>query len=195
MLLREIAQGRYQQLLDSLVLLIAPIYNAHDNERILHTNGGAQHGPIGGIGQRPNAQRYDLNRDHMKLDSPEARSLVQLLTRYDPHVAVDLHTTNGTRDAYYLTYSPPLHPNTHPLIISLLREQWLPHMTSEIRRKYDWDYYYYGNLQGQGDARGWYTFDHRPRFNNHYVGLRNRIAILSEAYSYATFPDRKSVVK
>ena len=43
-----------------------------------------------------------------------------------------------------------------------------------------------------GSARepGWYTFDHRPRFNNNYVGLRNRIAILSEAYSYASFEDR-----
>jgi hypothetical protein len=36
----------------------------------------------------------------------------------------------------------------------------------------------------------WRTFDHRPRFNNNYVGLRNRFAILSEAYSYATFEDR-----
>src|SRR5690606_2790846 len=57
-LLREIAQGRHQQLLDSLVLLIAPIYNADGNERILLTNRGAQHGPIGGMGQRPNAQGY-----------------------------------------------------------------------------------------------------------------------------------------
>ena len=38
MLLREIAQGRHQQLLDSLVLLIAPIYNADGNERVLLTN-------------------------------------------------------------------------------------------------------------------------------------------------------------
>lgn len=37
---------------------------------------------------------------------------------------------------------------------------------------------------------GWYTFDHRPRFNNNYIGLRNRIAILSEAYAYATFEAR-----
>jgi murein tripeptide amidase MpaA len=190
MLLREFAQGRHGHLLDSLVLLVAPIYNADGNERVLLTNRPAQHGPVGGMGQRPNAQGYDLNRDHIKLDSPEARSLVQMLTRYDPHVGVDLHTTNGTRHAYYLTYSPPLHPNTHPAITSLLRGQWLPHMTGNIRQKYDWDYYYYGNLQGQGDARGWYTFDHRPRFNNNYVGLRNRIAILSEAYSYATFQDR-----
>jgi hypothetical protein len=29
-----------------------------------------------------------------------------------------------------------------------------------------------------------------PRFHNNYVGLRNRFALLSEAYSYATFEDR-----
>jgi hypothetical protein len=190
MLLREFAQGEHGQLLDSLVVLVAPIYNADGNERIRLTNRPRQHGPVGGMGQRPNAQEYDLNRDHMKLDSPEARSLVQMMSAYDPHVGVDLHTTNGTRHAYYLTYSPPLHPNTPAAIDALLREDWLPAVTSAISRKYDWDYYYYGNLQGQGDARGWYTFDHRPRFNNNYIGLRNRIAILSEAYAYATFEDR-----
>jgi hypothetical protein len=190
LLLREIAQGRHHQLLDSLVLLVAPIYNADGNERVLLTNRPSQHGPVGGMGQRPNAQGFDLNRDHMKLDAPEARSLVQLITRYNPHVGVDLHTTNGTRHAYHLTYSPPLHPNTHPSITTLLRGDWLPAMTRNIREQHGWDYYYYGNLQGQGEARGWYTFDHRPRFNNNYLGLRNRIAILSEAYAYATFEDR-----
>jgi hypothetical protein len=105
---------------------------------------------------------------------------------------VDLHTTNGTRHAYHLTYSPPLHPSTHPAIISLLRADWLPALTRSIREKHGWDYYYYGNLQGEGEARGWYTFDHRPRFNNNYIGLRNRIAILSEAYAYATFEERIS---
>ena len=62
-------------------------------------NRGRQHGPLGGQGQRPNAQGLDLNRDHMKLDSPEARAVVRLLTDYDPHVSMDLHTTNGTRHA------------------------------------------------------------------------------------------------
>jgi hypothetical protein len=38
--------------------------------------------------------------------------------------------------------------------------------------------------------RGWYTFSHQPRFLINYVGLRNRIGILSEAYSYATFEER-----
>lgn len=188
MLLRDYARGAYPAWTDDLVLLVAPIYNADGNERVDLRNRPRQHGPLGGMGQRPNAQGLDLNRDHMKLDSPEARSLVAMLTAYDPHVGVDLHTTNGTRHAYRLTYSPPLHPNTPDEIDDLLRDDWLPTVTNRIKQKYDWDYYYYGNSSSR--RLGWYTFDHRPRFNNNYLGLRNRIAILSEAYAYDTFEDR-----
>ncbi len=191
MLLREIAAGEHDAWFDDVVLLIVPIYNADGNERVTLGNRPGQNGPYGGMGQRPNAQGLDLNRDHMKLDSPEARSLLSMMRAYDPHVAVDLHTTNGTRHAYHLTYSPPLNPNTHPAIDDLLREQWLPAMTARIRAQYGWEYYYYGNTPFRRDAEpGWYTFDHRPRFNNNYIGLRNRIAILSEAYAYASFEER-----
>jgi hypothetical protein len=126
----------------------------------------------------------------MKLESPEARSLVGLLGSYDPHLVVDLHTTNGTRHAYHLTYSPPLHPDTDPAIVTLLREELLPDATAALRSD-GWLSYYYGNAYSPGGGeRGWYTFDYRPRFNNNYVGLRNRFAILSEGYSYAAFEDR-----
>lgn len=187
-LLREYARGEYPPWTDDLVLLVAPIYNADGNERVDLRNRPRQHGPLGGMGQRPNAQGLDLNRDHMKLDSPEARSLVAMMTAYDPHVGVDLHTTNGTRHAYHLTYSPPLHPNTPESINAFLRDEWLPTVTDRIKEKHGWDYYYYGNASPR--RPGWYTFDHRPRFNNNYIGLRNRMAILSEAYAYDTFEDR-----
>jgi hypothetical protein len=191
-LLRAIAQGRHAAWLNSMILLVAPIYNADGNERVNLSNRPAQHGPFGGTGQRANAQGYDLNRDHIKLDSPEARSFVRLLNRYDPHVTLDLHTTNGTRHAYHLTYAPPLHPNTSAGVVDLLRSRLLPAVTREIKRQDGWDIYYYGNLPGRnsGMERGWYTSDHYARFNNNYVGLRNRLAILSEAYSYLTFRDR-----
>jgi len=192
MLLRALAAGQHAAWADSLVLLVAPIYNADGNERVNLNNRRGQNGPIGGMGQRPNAQDYDLNRDHMKLDSPEARSLVRLFSEYDPHVILDLHTTNGTRHAYHLTYSPPLHPNTPAAIDAFLRQEWLPAVTERIEATYGWAYYYYGNVPGpnaQGE-RAWYTFDHRPRFNNNYAGLRNRFGILSEAYAYATFEER-----
>lgn len=200
MLLRELSRGEHADWLQSMVLLFAPIYNADGNDRVRMSERNAQNGPIGGVGTRPNAQDLDLNRDHMKLESPEARSLMSMLNAYDPHLAIDLHTTNGSYHAYHLTYSLPLHPNTAPKIVETLRGEWLPAITKTIKAKDGWDYYYYGNLQpepgGAGGAqRAWVTFDHRPRFNNNYLGLRNRIAILSEAYSYLPFDERIAVTR
>jgi zinc carboxypeptidase len=193
MLLRALARGEHAAWFDSLVLLIAPIYNADGNERVKLTNRPLQNGPVGGMGQRANAQGLDLNRDHMKLESPEARSLVALFSSYDPQVVIDLHTTDGSFHGYHLTYAPPLHPNTDSAIVRLLRDDWLPAVTRAIKRRDGWDFYYYGDFPGPrepGIERGWYSFDARPRFNNNYVGLRNRFAILSEAYSYAAFDER-----
>jgi hypothetical protein len=57
--------------------------------------------------------------------------------------------------------------------------------------------YYYGNF-GRGNAttgerRRWIAFDHRPRAGQNYVGFRNRLTILSEAYSYLSFKRRIEV--
>ncbi|MDT8341999.1 MAG: M14 family metallopeptidase [Longimicrobiales bacterium] len=194
-LVRDLLSEPEPRWLDRLVLLVAPIYNADGNERVALTNRPRQNGPIGGMGQRPNAQGLDLNRDHMKLDSPEARSLAAMLTAYDPQVSVDLHTTNGTRHAYHLTYSPPLHPGTAEEIVALLRGEALPAITERIRERDGWHFYYYGNAFARDGEQGWYTFDHRPRFNSNYLGLRNRVAILSEAYAYATFRDRVAATR
>ena len=112
-LLRELAAGEHDHWADSVVLLIAPLYNPDGNERVSPTNRRGQHGPVEGMGQRPNAMGLDLNRDQMKLDAPESRALVRLYTEYDPHLSVDLHTTNGSHHGYHLTYAPPLSPQ-HP---------------------------------------------------------------------------------
>jgi hypothetical protein len=190
-LLRRLAAGEYAAWTDSLVLLVAPIYNADGNERIRLDNRPRQHGPVGGMGQRANAQGLDLNRDHTKLDAPETRSLVRLLEAYDPHVLVDLHTTNGTRHAYHLTYAPPLHPNTPASLVQLLRERWLPEVTERVRAKHGWEFHFFGDAETlPGGGRAWATFDHRPRFGNNYAGLRNRLGILGESYAYATFEER-----
>jgi len=98
---RRILFGDLKPLLDKLIILIAPIYNADGNEKINLNNRTAQNGPIGGVGVRENSKGYDLNRDYMKLDSPEAQSLVNLLNRWDPHLTVDLHTTNGSYHGYH----------------------------------------------------------------------------------------------
>ena len=76
-------------------------------------------------------------------------------------------------------------------------------------KAHNWRTYDYGNFSpedggGRENARidpanpgnvTWRTFDHRPRFGNNYAGLRNRIAILSEAYSYLDFKGRVEVTE
>lgn len=191
-LLRELAAGEHQHWADSLVLLIAPLYNPDGNERVSPTNRRGQHGPVEGMGQRANAMNLDLNRDQMKLDAPESRALVRLYSEYDPHVSVDLHTTNGSHHGYHLTYAPPLSPHTPPEIDDFLRGEWLPGITRGVKEKTGWDMYYYGGArQARGNQEaGWYTFSHQPRYVSNYIGLRNRFGILGEAYSYASFEER-----
>lgn len=208
-LARRLAQGDLRPMLKQLVILVTPIYNADGNERFNVQNRTAQNGPVAGVGTRENAKGLDLNRDHMKLDSAEARAFVGLLNRWDPHVTLDLHTTNGSYHGYHLTYSPSLNPNTDARLLALARERILPAMQQAVLKKHNFRTYYYGNFASEaggpretarvdpanpGDTV-WRTFDHRPRFNNNYVGLRNRLAILSEAYSYLDFRGRVRVTE
>jgi hypothetical protein len=134
----------------------------------------------------------DLNRDQMKLDAPESRALVGLYSAYDPHLSVDLHTTNGSHHGYHLTYAPPLPPSTPREIDDFLRQAWLPDITRSVKEATGWDMYYYGGARpARGDREaGWYTFSHQPRYVSNYIGLRNRFGILGEAYSYASFEER-----
>ncbi len=231
-ILRAIAQGEHAAWFNSAILLINPIFNADGNEKINLTNRGSQNGPIGGMGQRANAQNYDLNRDFMKLDAPETRSFEQMMSRYDPHIVVDLHTTDGQAHAYQMTYAPPLHPATAASVVDALRNGLLPAVTKAIKTKDDMDYYYYiGSIQGvrsnmpggrqgppgggQGAAAGggrgnaaggrgdmpggrgpvstepaFYTTEPTARYGINMVGLRNRMGILSETFSYMPFQDR-----
>jgi len=218
-LARRIATGDLRSLLGNIIILIAPIYNADGNEKISLNNRVAQNGPIGGVGVRENAKGYDLNRDYMKLETAEANALVGLFNRWDPHLTVDLHTTNGSYHGYHLTYAPALNPNADARLIAFERNKMLPVITRALLKTHKFRTYYYGNfatkermnremnsfeMQRSGseaqpadkpETKVWRTFDHRPRFGNNYCGLRNRLTILSEAYSYLDFKGRVAVTE
>jgi hypothetical protein len=189
-LIREIAAGKHAEWLNSMVLLIAPIYNADGNERVGPNNRGPQHGPIAGAGIRANAQGLNLNRDNMKLDTPEARSMAKLLNDYDPHVMIDLHTTNGSYHAYHLTWEIPNNPAVDANITKIARDEWMAAVTKTIQQKDGWALHSYGEVSGQQPDRVWATVEDLPRYTHNYWGLRNRFGILSETYSYLTFQER-----
>ena len=192
-LLRSIARGERNEWLKTTVLLINPIYNADGNERVNVTNRGSQAGPVGGMGQRENAQGLDLNRDGTKMETAEARSMASLLTRFQPHVAMDLHTTDGSSNSgFNMTYETSLNPNNSKGTMSLLRDVLLPEVTKAIKTRHGSDWFFYGGVSGTGAERAWRSDAElaKPRYTSTYYGVRNMLGLLTETYSYASFKTR-----
>ena len=195
-LIRDLVYRTRSNVLDSIVLIAVPIYNADGNERFADQarNRGAQNGPAL-VGQRPNAQGFDLNRDYMKAEAPETRSSLRMFNEWNPDVFVDLHTTNGSYHGYALTYAPSLNPagDIGPAFVggAYARDSILPELRRRVRTRRGYETFDYGNFASQDSVeKGWFTYDHRPRFGTNYYALRGRIAVLSEAYSHDPFPRR-----
>jgi hypothetical protein len=206
-LLRRLALGDLRPLTAHLTILVAPIYNADGNERVSLEHRTVQNGPVGGVGTRENARGLDLNRDYMKAESAETHALLSLINTWDPAVVIDLHTTNGSYHGYHLTWAPALSPNTDVRITDFTRRTLLPPIEQALAENGGWRLHRYGNFAPASAIEAevedaattttpiWRTFDYRPRFGNNYVGLRNRIAVLSEAYSYLGFERRIAVTE
>jgi murein tripeptide amidase MpaA len=196
-LVRDLASAR-NNVLDSIVLIAVPIYNADGNERFKPqaVNRTEQNGPES-VGQRPNAQMLDLNRDYVKAETPETRASLAAWEKWNPDVFVDLHTTDGSFHGYALTYAPSLNPAAREAG-AYTRDSLLPELRARMKARDGFAVFDYGNFDTQYEERditdtvksGWFTYDHRPRFGTNYFGLRQRISILSEAYSHDPFERR-----
>lgn len=192
MILRRLCQDGPRGLLAQMVLLITPIYNADGNEKFgpSRTNRSEQDGPPL-VGVRANGQGFDLNRDAIKAESPEMRGVLErVYTLWEPDVMFDLHTTNGTRHGYELTYAPPLNPNTVPDIYLYSRDRLLPEIRRRMQARYRLPLFDYGNVETQDGKVAWYSVSTEGRYHTNYVGLRNRIGLLSEATSFMPFQNR-----
>jgi hypothetical protein len=155
-----------------------------------------QNGPES-VGQRPNAQMLDLNRDYVKAEAPETRASLAAFEKWNPDVFVDLHTTDGSFHGYALTYAPSLNPAAREAG-AYTRDSLLPELRRRMKARDGFEVFDYGNFDTQYEERditdtvksGWFSYDHRPRFGTNYFGLRQRISILSEAYSHDPFERR-----
>ena len=192
MLARDILLPEKPPYLDKLILLIAPIFNADGNEQISPENRRNQPGPEQGVGVRHNGQNLDLNRDALKLESPELRGLLEnVLLRWDPLLLVDCHTTNGSYHEEVVTYAWALNPNGDSGIISFQRDRMMPEIEAILEKTYKTPAVGYGGFRDfRAPEKGWQTTEPQPRYITNYVGLRNRLSILDENYVYADFKAR-----
>jgi hypothetical protein len=194
MLARDILSSR-PDILRNAILCFAPIYNCDGNERVSKANRPGQVGPEEGMGIRENANGRDLNRDFVKVEEAETRALIGFLNAWDPHVVIDCHTTNGSYHRYVLTYACPKVPAGNAALNAWARTTFMGRVDEDYEARSGQDAFWYGSFDGaftsgpRGHTR-WETFPAEARYGTNYIGLRNRMSVLSEAYAYATFKDR-----
>ena len=189
--MREILHGDKQHLLENQIVLFLPVYNSDGNDQMSDDSRDSQEMSPLLAGQRT-AHGYDLNRDGMIIDTLETAALyANLIQRWDPDLLVDLHTTNGTWHGYSLTYAPAYHTAGDAAPSDYTSDVMLPAIRQSIKEKFNLDFNWYGGF----DYRDWpptelRTYHHAPRYLTNNMGLRNRMAILSETFAHDRFYKR-----
>jgi len=189
MLLRDLALGRDADLLDGLILIVVPIYNVDGHERVSPFHRPNQDGPEQGMGFRTTADGHDLNRDHMKLSTPESQALIGLFNDWRPHLHVDNHVTNGSDHDWVLTYSWAEAPQAAEPIDAWLRT----HMPSVLKATEEAGHRvgpYVSLLDRTDPSKGFDSWVGGPRLATGYFPLRNRPSILVENHAYKPFRQR-----
>jgi hypothetical protein len=188
MLLRDVAFNRLDNFLKNQIILILPIFNPDGNEKMglnRRDNGPEQ------AGVRYNGQYLDLNRDFLKLESPEVKALVKLFNQWDPVLFIDLHTTNGSYHREPVTYTTQINPNIDNSLSDYMWNELFPEVSRTLKVKYGYDSVPYGNFVDRfHPEKGWRNWALDARFSFNYFGLRNRFSILNENYSHADFKTR-----
>lgn len=188
-LLRDLTLGKLHPMVDSMIVIFVPIYNADGNDAFgpEWRNRSEQNGPLM-VGLRPNGQGYDLNRDYVKQEAPETRGALALINEWNPDLFMDLHTTDGSFHGYALTWSPGLNPN-HTPTNDWVQDTVLEQVRARLRKNGGFETYPYGNFGGGNPPTRWDTYESLPRYGTNLLGM-TRLSILSEAFSHDPFPRR-----
>ena len=126
MLLKDLAAGRNELWLSTVVLLVSP----------MELDPGRRRSP----------------GDYVFLETPDAAMYAKAITEYDPHVAIEIRTEDGPCSAYAVTFSPPLHPNTSEHILGTLREEYIPFLVRGLKSRWSMDAFYRGTVVGGDDG-------------------------------------------
>lgn len=189
-LIRDMLQGKTGKgALDKAVLLFVPVFNVDGHENFRAWNRPNQRGPEE-MGFRTTAQRYNLNRDYVKADSPEMRAMLALVNQWDPLATLDLHVTDGAKFRHDISITgEPVNSGDEALreagrglkdgIIEKLKQQGSLPVG-----------FYPSFVEDDDPASGFVEGVNTPRFSHGYFQLRNRIGILIETHSWRTYPER-----
>ncbi len=196
MIMREIALGKHRDLLDKLIILLAPDFNPDGNEAWEVKNSSAFSGTPHIQSLRHNAMDADVNRDAIKIETLNMKGLYDnVLNRWDPEVFLDLHSMGRVQHGYSILFAPSYTPTAPPEPREYTQYKMLPAIREMAKEDYgcmffthadyDWDEW---PPKVWDPVEGGYSVE--AKFIVNAIGLRNRMSILTETPGHVGFEKR-----
>jgi hypothetical protein len=175
--------------LDHVNLVFVPVINPDGHERFGPNNRPNQRGPAE-MGFRSNGARLNLNRDWVKLDSPEIRAVLGVFKKYDPFIAFDLHTADGAKFQHDIAVMMgPIAPRADGLdrVAERISTYVMDRLTALGHKPLD---FYPAFIDDERPHSGFVRGEAPPRFSTSYPATRGRIGVLVETHSWRTYKER-----
>lgn len=190
MLFRDIAiHNKYPELIENTVILFIPSLNVDGHKRMSPYNRINQNGPEE-MGWRTNSLYQNLNRDFLKIDSPELQAWVQLYNKWLPDFFVDCHTTDGADYQYSLTYIGEDENNLTKEQHQWQAEKINPYLTKEMEKDGHLIYPYVAFRRWHDPRSGLRRYPERPALSHGYTAYQNRPGFLIETHMLKNYKIR-----
>ena len=191
MVMRDILMGDKGYLLDNQILIICPDFNPDGTDN-LRFNHGTPHL----IGGGRNAQGLNLNRDAIKLESPEVVGLNErILNRWDPILLFDAHAMSRVKHGYAICYATHTLPTANPGTREYVWNELFPDVRENIRSNYNIETFTHCMM----DEENWPPTEWSHHLGYWFLegkfvamayGLRNRMTIIVETPGHPVFERR-----
>ena len=190
MLLRDMTvRGNRRSLLDRASFLFVPIFNVDGHERFSAYTRINQRGPEQS-GFRTTSRNLNLNRDYMKVDTPEMAAMIRALDRWDPHLYLDLHVTDGADYQYDVSFAHNGPTGYSPSIAGWIDEVLLPALTRDLRAAGHIPGPFIWFVDDQDPLKGIQQGLADPRFSTGYADVRHIPTLLVETHSLKPYDQR-----
>ncbi len=187
MLLRDAVTGKIK-IPDNVVLAVIPVYNVGGFLNRGSYSRANQNGPLE-YGFRGNGQNLDLNRDFIKADATETRTLEKLFTSIEPDIFIDNHVSDGADYQHVMTLLATQHDKLGGETGDFVYKTFTPAIYAAMK-KAGYDLVPYVNDFDNTPVNGWREFFEPPRFASGYAALYHTIAYVPETHMLKPFKDR-----
>ncbi|MCF8225379.1 MAG: hypothetical protein K9J30_05830 [Bacteroidales bacterium] len=187
---RELLSGQsiYSEYLKNTVVLIIPVFNIGGARNRSAYHRANQNGPeLHGF--RGNACNLDLNRDFVKMDANNTRSMIQLFHAWDPDIFIDTHSTNGADYPYTVTLIPSHHQQLEEPQAKFIRTEMVPELFNAMDRS-PYKISHYVNVFRRSPEQGFEGFYQYPRYLSGYTSTFHALSFTVESHMLKPYPER-----